>query len=139
MKGNDKPIAQLRAAQAAIDSLMALWANGEPTCAAIVANIAETNLFAIPDGLKAALAAKQTLPAETPDDEEADPVSDHIAALAGFLDCAFSEIAPYAAYYARARLHSIPIRELKGWSSSVSWSSWTTERPEASSSAMTSY
>jgi DNA helicase-2/ATP-dependent DNA helicase PcrA len=47
LKGNDKPIAQIRVAQAAIDSLMALWANGEPTCAAIAANIAETNLFAI--------------------------------------------------------------------------------------------
>jgi DNA helicase-2/ATP-dependent DNA helicase PcrA len=100
LKSNDKPIAQLRSAQAAIDSLMALWARGEPTCAAIVANIAETNLFAIPDGLKAALAATQTGPAETPDDEEADPVGDHIAALVAFLDCPFSEIAPYAAYVA---------------------------------------
>src|SRR5690606_8525773 len=100
LEGNDKPIALLRVAQAAIDSLTALWANGEPTCAAIVANIAETNLFAIPDSLKAALAAKQAAPAETPDDEEADPVSDQIAALVAFLDCAFSEIAPYAAYVA---------------------------------------
>jgi DNA helicase II / ATP-dependent DNA helicase PcrA len=100
LKGNDKPIAQLRAAQIAIDSLMALWANGEPTCAAIAANIAETNLFVIPDSLKAALAAKRAAPAEAPDDEEADPVSDQIAALVAFLDCAFSEIAPYAAYVA---------------------------------------
>lgn len=100
LKGNDKPIAQLRAAQAAIDSLMTLWANGDPSCAAIVANIAETNLFTIPDGLKAALAAKQTGPAETPADEEADPVDDHVAALVAFLDCSFSEIAPYAAYVA---------------------------------------
>lgn len=100
LKGSDKPIAQLREAQAAIDSLMALWANGEPTCAAIASNIAETNLFAIPDSLKAALAAKQVAPAETRDDEEADPVSDQVAALVAFLDCAFSEIAPYAAYVA---------------------------------------
>jgi len=100
LKGNDKPIAQLRVAQAAIDSLMALWANGEPTCAAIAANIAETNLFAIPDSLKAALAAKQAAPAATPDAEEADPISNPIAALVAFLDCAFSEIAPYAAYVA---------------------------------------
>lgn len=100
LKDNEKPIAQLRAAQAAINSLMALWANGEPTCAAIAANIAETNLFAVPDSLKAALAAKQATPAESPDDEDADPVSDQIAALVAFLDCAFSEIAPYAAYVA---------------------------------------
>jgi len=100
LKANDKPIGQLRAAQAAIDSLMALWANDEPICASIVANIAETNLFSIPDSLKAALAAKQAVPASTPDDEEADPVNDQIAALVAFLDCAFSEIAPYAAYVA---------------------------------------
>lgn len=100
LKSNDKPIAQLRAAQAAVDSLMALWVNGEPTCAAIAANVAETNLFLIPDSLKAALAAKQAAPAETPDDGKADPVSDQIAALVAFLDCAFSEIAPYAAYVA---------------------------------------
>lgn len=100
LKGNDKPITQLRAAQAAIDSLMALWVNGAPTCAAITANIAESNLFAVPDSLKAALAAKQAAPAETPDDDKADPVNDQIAALVAFLDCAFSEIAPYAAYVA---------------------------------------
>jgi DNA helicase-2/ATP-dependent DNA helicase PcrA len=100
LKGNEKPIAQLRATQAAIDSLMALWANGEPTCAAIVANVAGTNLFAIPDSLKAALAAKQTTPAEMPEAEEVDPISGQIAALVSFLDCPFSEIAPYAAYVA---------------------------------------
>ncbi|MBA3033366.1 MAG: UvrD-helicase domain-containing protein [Gammaproteobacteria bacterium] len=100
LKGIEKPIAQLRTAQAAIDSLMALWANSEPTCAAIAANIAETNLFLIPDSLKAALVAKQASQAATPEDEEADPVSEQIAALVAFLDCAFSEIAPYAAYVA---------------------------------------
>jgi len=100
LKDNDKPIAQLRTAQAAIDSLMALWTHGVPTCAAIAANIDETRLFAIPDDLKAALAVKQVAPAETPGDEDADPVSDRIAALVAFLDCAFSEIAPYATYVA---------------------------------------
>lgn len=100
LKSNEKPIAQLRAAQAAIDSLMALWANGEPNCATITANIAETNLFVIPDSLKAALAAKQAAQAATPDDEEADPISEQIGALVAFLECEFSEIAPYAAYVA---------------------------------------
>lgn len=100
LKTNDRPVAQLRVVQAAVDSLMTLWANGEPTCAAVVANIAETNLFAIPDSLKAALAARQAAPAEKPGDEEADPVSEQIAALVAFLDCSFSEISPYAAYVA---------------------------------------
>ncbi len=100
LKDNDKPIAQLRAAQAAIDSLMSLWTNGEPSCAEIAANIAESNLFAVPESLKAALAARRAAPTETLDDEKADPVSDQIAALEAFLECAFSEIAPYAAYVA---------------------------------------
>lgn len=100
LKGNDKPISQLRMAQAAIDSLRALWANGEPSCGAIAANIAETNLFTIPDAIKAALAAKHTAAAETADDEAADPVNDQIAALIAFLDCPFSEIRPYASYVA---------------------------------------
>ena len=100
LKSHAKPIAQLRTAQAAIESLMSLWASGEPICAALAANIAETNLFVIPDSLKAALAAKQAVQEEKPDDEKADPISDKIAALVAFLDCPFSEIAPYAAYVA---------------------------------------
>jgi DNA helicase-2/ATP-dependent DNA helicase PcrA len=98
LKSTDKPIAQLRTAQAAIDSLMALWTKGDPTCAALAANIAETNLFVMPESLKAALAAKQAPPAKKADDEKADPLSEQIAALVAFLDCPFSEIAPYAAY-----------------------------------------
>lgn len=98
LKNNDKPIEQLRTAQSAIDSLMALWSNGEPTCAAIAGHIASTNLFHVPDSLKAALAAKQ---AEPTDNEAADPVDEKIAALIAFLDCPFSEFAPYAAYVAR--------------------------------------
>ena len=100
LKSNDKPIAQLRAAQAAIDRLMPLWADGDPTCAAIAANIAENNLFTLPDSLKAALAAKRAAPARTDDDEKADPIGEQIAALVSFLECPFSEIAPYAAYVA---------------------------------------
>lgn len=99
LKINDNPIAQLRTAQAAIDSLMSLWTEGEPTCAAIADNIASTNLFDVPDRLKIALTVKRAKPAEaTIDDEEADPVNEKIAALIAFLDCPFSEIEPYAAY-----------------------------------------
>jgi DNA helicase II / ATP-dependent DNA helicase PcrA len=100
LRANEKPIAQLRAAQGAIDSLMSLWADGAITCAKIAENIASTNLFEIPDSLRAALAARNATLAEAPDAEEADPVSEQIAALIDFLDCPFSEIAPYAAYVA---------------------------------------
>lgn len=101
LRQTDKPILQLRAAQDAIDKLMALWACGEPTCAAVARNIAETNLFAVPESLKVALAAKQAIPAGDSDDEEADPISEQVAALVAFLDCPFTEIEPYAAYVAR--------------------------------------
>lgn len=100
LKCSDKPIEQLRVAQAAIDSLMALWSAGEPACADIVANISETNLFVIPDILKAALAVKLAPPVETPGDESADPVSDGVAGLVTFLGCSFSEIEPYSTYVA---------------------------------------
>jgi hypothetical protein len=81
LKGNDEAIAHLRNTQAGIDSLMALWTNSEPTCAAIVSNIVDTNLFSIPDNLKAALVAERAALAGTLDDEDSDPVSEHIAAL----------------------------------------------------------
>ncbi len=101
LKGSEKPIDQLRAAQAAIDSLMGLWAEGVPTCAEVLANVATANLFAIPESLRAALAARQTEPAESPEDDQEDPVSKNIGALITFLDCSFSVIQPYAAYVAR--------------------------------------
>jgi DNA helicase II / ATP-dependent DNA helicase PcrA len=100
LKGSEKPIDQLRLAQAAIDSLMALWAEREPTCAEILANVTSTDLFAIPDSLNAALAAREADPAQS-DDELEDPVSKNIGALMSFLDCPFSVIKPYAAYVAR--------------------------------------
>lgn len=100
LKGSEKPLDQLRMAQAAIDSLMSLWANGEPTCGAILENVSKSNLFAVPDSLKAALAASSAEPVVSKDDEEADPVAENIAALLTFLDCPFSMIAPYASYVA---------------------------------------
>lgn len=100
LKGSEKPLDQLRTAQAAIDSLMSLWANGEPTCGAVLENVSGTNLFVVPDGLKAALAASKAEPVVSEDDEEADPVGENISALLTFLDCPFSMIAPYASYVA---------------------------------------
>ena len=100
LKGSEKPLDQLRTAQAAIDSLMSLWAGGEPICGAVLENVASTNLFVVPDSLKSALAALNAEPVVSEDDEEADPVSENIAALLALLDCPFSMIAPYAAYVA---------------------------------------
>lgn len=100
LKGSEKPLDQLRTAQEAIDSLMSLWAGGEPTCGAVLKNVASTNLFVVPDSLKSALAALTAEPVVSKVDEEADPVSENIAALLSLLDCPFSMIAPYAAYVA---------------------------------------
>jgi DNA helicase II / ATP-dependent DNA helicase PcrA len=100
LKGSQKPLDQLRNAQAAIDRLMTLWENGEPTCAAILENIAETNLFVLPDSLRTALAAANVETAASQDDELADPITDNVAALLAFLDCPFSMIKPYASYVA---------------------------------------
>jgi len=100
LKGNDMPLAQLRTAQAAIESLMALFANGNPTCGELAENISETNLFLLPESLKAALAAKRFAQSEASNDNAADPISEQIGALVAFLECPFSEVAPYAAYVA---------------------------------------
>jgi DNA helicase II / ATP-dependent DNA helicase PcrA len=100
LKGSEKPLDQLRTAQAAIDSLMSLWANGEPTCGAVLKNVASNNLFVVPDSLKATLAASSAEPVVPEDDKEIDPVSENVAALLTLLDCPFSMIAPYASYVA---------------------------------------
>ena len=100
LKGSEKPLDQLRTAQAAIDSLMSLWANGEPTCGAVLEKVASTNLFVVPDSLKAALAASSAEPTVSEDDEDADPVGENVAALLALLDCPFSMVAPYASYVA---------------------------------------
>lgn len=100
LRGSEKPLDQLRTAQAAIDSLMSLWANSEPTCGVVLENVVSTNLFMVPDSLKAALAAVSAEPTPSAD-EEADPVGDDVAALLALLDCPFSMIAPYASYVAR--------------------------------------
>ncbi|MGO7388724.1 ATP-dependent helicase, partial [Rhizobium ruizarguesonis] len=100
LRGSEKPLDQLRAAQAAIDSLMSLWANADPTCGAVLENVVSTNLFTVPDSLKAALAAVSAKPTVSAD-EEADPGGENVAALLALLDCQFSMIAPYASYVAR--------------------------------------
>jgi DNA helicase-2/ATP-dependent DNA helicase PcrA len=102
LKASQKPADQLRAAQAAINHLMALWAAGEPSCGQVLESIVETNLFDVPDRLKAALAARMAPAGEMkPDDEKADPPSNDMLALLEFLECPFLMIEPYAAYVAR--------------------------------------
>jgi len=100
LKTSESPIQQLRLAQAAIDGLMGLWAEGDPTCGAIAEKVASTNLFILPEALTAALAAMQAPPGGSPDAEVADSVTERTQALLDFLECPFSEVAPYAEYVA---------------------------------------
>ena len=101
LKSSDRPIDQLRSAQRAVDGLMALLSEREPTCGELLECIAETNLFDIPDSLKAALAARRAGPDQASDDEQQDPLEETVRALVGFLECGFSVIQPYASYVAR--------------------------------------
>ncbi|MDB5875693.1 MAG: ATP-dependent helicase [Ramlibacter sp.] len=91
---------QLQAARDAVESLMALWDDGEPNCGAIVRNVAETGLFSLPESLKALVMreAINEVPTVGIEAEMADPLPAEIIALERFLAAPFSEIAPYARY-----------------------------------------
>jgi DNA helicase II / ATP-dependent DNA helicase PcrA len=91
---------QLRTARSAVETLMKLWDTGEPTCGAVLDNVAESDLFLLPEGLKAIVARKQFPQVESAnsEDESEDPVAKEVAALEAFLAAPFSEIAPYARY-----------------------------------------
>jgi DNA helicase II / ATP-dependent DNA helicase PcrA len=91
---------QLRAASSAVESLMRLWDDGEPTCGTILGNVAESGLFLLPENLKALVTRKDVPEAERADTEaeSEDPVVKEVAALEAFLAALFAEIAPYARY-----------------------------------------
>jgi len=86
---------QLRAAGNAVENLMKLWDGGEPTCGAVLHNVAESGLFLLPESLKGVVARKQE---GQKTDTEAVNEDEEFAALDGFLAAPFSEIAPYARY-----------------------------------------
>ena len=91
---------QLRAASSAVENLMRLWDGGEPTCGAVLGNVAESGLFLLPESLKSFVAGGHISEAEKADTkaESEDPVVKEVAALEAFLAAPFSEIAPYARY-----------------------------------------
>ncbi len=89
---------QLQKAKIAVQSLMSLWKNGEPTCGAVLENVEQSGLFSIPDGLKPLLAIQQDETNEA--DDTKDEVSEQVAALEKMLHASFSEILHYARYVA---------------------------------------
>ncbi len=101
LKTSQKPVDQLNAARVAINHLVALWEDGEPSCGQVLERIAETSLFEIPDSLQAALAVRMASVDEAKaDDEKVDPLNQDMSALLDFLECPFSMIEPYATYVA---------------------------------------
>lgn len=99
LKVATEPRQQLQIAREAVESLMLLWAEGEPTCGAVLNNVAASDLFSIPDSLKPLLKIKE-MPNSggKAEDERADSLPDEIVALEKFLEAPFSEILPYARY-----------------------------------------
>ena len=100
LKENADPSAQLRAAKTAVDTLMSLWGQAEPTCGAVLESVAATGLFAIPDSLKPILALKQVKVVESGGDaaNEANLLPERLQALEAFLNAPFSQVASYAQY-----------------------------------------
>ncbi len=88
-----------RKAQDAVDALLGLWREDEPSCGQVLDNIAASRLFIIPDALKpiADLRSRKGRSVST-EDEAADPVSEKISALQGFLEAPFKQVALYKQY-----------------------------------------
>jgi DNA helicase-2/ATP-dependent DNA helicase PcrA len=88
---------QLRLARGAVEDLVALWDNAEPTCGAILENIAKSGLFSIPESMKSHL-IQNRVPDAKLEAEQADPIPETTAAIEKFLQSSFAEIEPYARY-----------------------------------------
>jgi DNA helicase-2/ATP-dependent DNA helicase PcrA len=100
LKESSEPRKQLQAAKQAVENLMALWNEGEPTCGKILESVAATGLFVIPDSLKAVLALEQIRVSVEDSDRpsEIDQLPDRLNALAKFLDTPFSQVLSYSQY-----------------------------------------
>lgn len=90
--------AELGKANSAVHKLVSLWSNGEPSCRAILRNVAESGLFDIPSSLKASVALTAVNASEP--EEKDDKLSEMLIAIEEFLTAPFSQIEPYANYIA---------------------------------------
>jgi DNA helicase-2/ATP-dependent DNA helicase PcrA len=88
----------LREAQAAVAALLKLWDAGEPTCGQVLDSIAESGLFDIPDVLKPVVEMRSSSATPKPEDEAADPVTEKVMALQGFLEAPFGQVSLYNRY-----------------------------------------
>ncbi|MCL5734724.1 MAG: AAA family ATPase [Actinobacteria bacterium] len=93
------PIVQIRVAQDAVLSLMALWDDGEPSCGEVLDNVAASNLFSLPDSLKPLLKLREASRSSNSDEErQQEPPSNATLRLQAFLEAPFSQVQPYALY-----------------------------------------
>ena len=104
LKAADDGVTQLKQAQAAVDTLTSLFADGKsPTFREVAQNVAASGLFQPPEILNIALVREQIKEVPLPEDDD-DPVNVRAArdaAVDAFLNVAFGEIVPYKKYVGR--------------------------------------
>jgi DNA helicase-2/ATP-dependent DNA helicase PcrA len=85
---------------ASVEELLELWAGeADPTLLQVLRRVAKTNLFEIPDSLRAnASDAMKDAAPEKDDDEPQDRQSERALAIEAFLTAPFSQVAPLAQY-----------------------------------------
>ena len=96
-KGEDQAV-HIRAARGAVDDLMALWLQGEPTLRNILVKVRDSRLFEIPESLQLVSLGEPLetgAGASTDVDEERDPL---LAAWDSALGARFSQVSAYAHY-----------------------------------------
>jgi len=94
--------AQIAAAKAGVEALMALFAAGaQPTFLAVLKSVAQSKLFTIPETLVPFVSDESAaimLPADPQDPADEERASKTLAPVRSFLDTSFSQIEPYADY-----------------------------------------
>lgn len=96
-------LAQLKAAKAAVETLMTLFlGEAQPRFVDVLRSVAQSNLFEIPDGLLPFTLLEAEENKVPPESEDASPseegLSKTLEAVRSFLDTPFAQIEPYAAY-----------------------------------------
>lgn len=92
---------QLKLASAAMERLMALFAQGsDPSLGDVLRFVADSALLPIPESLQLCIASDNTLPSVTPyvDESDADHQSERTMAIGEFLLAPFSQVEKFASY-----------------------------------------
>ncbi|WP_373413540.1 UvrD-helicase domain-containing protein [Ensifer aridi] len=98
LKNAQDPVQQLRQTQSAVDALMQLWDDGEPTCEVVLRCVGEHNLFELPDALQPVWELLKCGNDDSSVADAEDPVAPEIAALLAAMKAPFREIDLYRRY-----------------------------------------